>query len=384
MKKRVFVIRGKTMRMIKNLLTSLILILTCVLVGVIVAQNVNIDGILSEISQVAGEAQSAVSSEISLVDPGTSSSSGNPAIPVAPKITSAPESDVSQASVSKPVAAATLDSVWGETGMKGLTVYEYGKSLLNKTERESYCNIADAVQNVEPQVRIETTLTPTEIKKVYEYYIYDHSEVFYISGVKLSYYQGGSSYVYRVSFEYKYGGDKNKIESMRGQIRSKALEMLGTVNGLSTDLKKEKALHDLLIKQCSYDLDAAKNPAAYPDSFTVYGALINHMAVCQGYAQSMKLLLTSAGIKCLYVTGQANGGGHAWNMVEIGGQWRYLDATFDDPVYYNSKGQYTSYSTVSYTYFNYINKSDRTVGTFDSANPFSGSSENYEKMPKVS
>jgi hypothetical protein len=386
------------MRRLEKLLSSLIVILICVLIGAAALQSKQLTGIKSTISQVVSEAKQVISSAVNLITNDseqsesntsgkpaekTKAKSGTPAIPVESKITSAPASDDAQSSVTEPVAAATLNSVWGETGMKGLTVYEYGKTLLNSTEKSSYCNIADAVRNVEPQLKVKTVLTPTQIKKVYEYYIYDHSDIFYIEGVSLVYYQEGNEYAYTFSFEYKYGGDKAKINTMRSQIRTKALQMLSAADGKSTDLKKEKALHDVLIKQCSYDLKAAQNQEAYPDSFSVYGALVNNKAVCQGYAQTMKLLLSSVGIKTLYITGQANGGGHAWNMVQIGGKWRYLDATFDDPVYYNSKGDYTSYSTISYTYFNYTSKDDRTIGTFDSANPFSGTSENYATMPKV-
>jgi transglutaminase/protease-like cytokinesis protein 3 len=170
---------------------------------------------------------------------------------------------------------------------------------------------------------------------------------------------------------------------MREQMGQKALEVLGAASGKSTDLSKEKALHDKLIKLCSYDVAAAQNPSAYPDSFSAYGAFVNNKAVCEGYAQAMKLLLSSVGIKSLYITGEADGGSHAWNMVEIGGQWSYLDATFDDPVYTDQNGNYVSYNKVSYTYFNFAGNSDHVPGSFDNSDPFSDSSENYAVMPQV-
>ena len=38
-----------------------------------------------------------------------------------------------------------------------------------------------------------------------------------------------------------------------------------------------------------------------------------------------------AGIPCEYVSGYATGG-HAWNLVEIDGEWYHVDTTWDDPI----------------------------------------------------
>lgn len=343
--------------------------------------------IVKAIEQQSGDSTQDSSGTQSASDTKTSSGAqsagARPAIPVDTKITVAPAGSEAQTKVTAPVAAASLQSVWGKTGMQGITVYEYGKTLLNDTEKNGYIKIETAVQNVETQVTINTTLSPAQIKKIYEYYLYDHTEVFYMDGVSLGYYHLGANYTYQINFNYKYNGDKTKIVAMRSQLGKKALEVLGVANGLSTDLEKEKALHDKLIKLCTYNIEAAQNPKSNPESYSAYGALVNSNPVCQGYAQAMKLLLSSAGIKSLYITGQANGGSHSWNIVQIGGKWRYLDATFDDPVFSDGSGNYTSYSTVSYTYFNYKSNSDHTLGIFDSTNPFSETSENYAAMPKV-
>jgi hypothetical protein len=388
------------MRILKKFLSVVIAFLVVAFIGAVVLQNVkkNSGQVSLAISQVESEANAAVHSAANKINSAVSQGStklqsdinsaegisGNPAIPVAKKITAAPVPGQPQSNVAPPVPAASLQSFWGDTGIRGLTVYEYGKTLLNTDEKKAYISIASAILNVVPSTTIETTLTSAQIEKAYEYYVYDHSEVFYLEGVGLSYSQEGNSYTYTISFKYKYSGDKNKILSMRALMGKKALEVLGAASGKSTDLEKEKALHDKFIRLCSYDVAAAQNPGAYPDSFSAYGAFVNNKAVCEGYAQAMKLLLSSAGIKSLYITGQANGGSHAWNMVQIGGQWSYLDATFDDPVFTDQNGNYVSYNKVSYTYFNFTDNQDHVPGSFDSSNPFSDSSENYAVMPQVS
>lgn len=76
----------------------------------------------------------------------------------------------------------------------------------------------------------------------------------------------------------------------------------------------------------------------YPDSepyapltHTVYGALANGEAVCEGYACAAKVLLNELGIYCDIQFGVCtNGGGHAWNLVQLEGQWYQMDVTWND------------------------------------------------------
>lgn len=375
------------MRFLEKLLSLMIVCLAVIIiVGIALQSNETARNKIAgnEIARNVSEAISQIGSQVKeAVNSLKGDIQSNPAIPLTGKVTAAPSADTAQSKVGKPVAAADLNSVWGETGMNGLTVYEYGKTLLNNDEKTCYCSIAEAVKNVSSKVKISTKLLPRQVKKAYEYYVYDHAEAFYLSGISLDYTQYDDNYEYIFTFGYRYNGDKNKITAMRAQLRLKALGLLNSAKGLSTDLQKEKALHDRLIKLCSYDTAAAHSPGAYQDSYSAYGALVNGKAVCQGYAQAMKLLLSSAGLKCLYITGQANGGSHSWNIVQICRKWFYLDATFDDPVYTDGSGKYISYNTVSYTYFNFTDKGDHVIGTYDSSDPISPSSENYAVMPKI-
>ena len=50
---------------------------------------------------------------------------------------------------------------------------------------------------------------------------------------------------------------------------------------------------------------------------------------------SIKTLLNRAGIDCSIVIGTSKGGGHAWNIVRIDGEYYHLDTTYNDPVFSN-------------------------------------------------
>ena len=108
-----------------------------------------------------------------------------------------------------------------------------------------------------------------------------------------------------------------------------------------------QALHDYLVRTCVYDLTAetATGPTV---SHSAYGALTCGTAVCQGYALAYKLLLTRAGVPCVFVTSTSMN--HAWNMVQIDGGWYHVDSTWDDPVY--SDGTDAGFDVdVSHQYF---------------------------------
>lgn len=59
---------------------------------------------------------------------------------------------------------------------------------------------------------------------------------------------------------------------------------------------------------------------------TAYGALVNKMAVCEGYAKAYKILLDAMGIPCDVVINED----HAWNVVCLDGNWYLVDVTNDD------------------------------------------------------
>lgn len=98
--------------------------------------------------------------------------------------------------------------------------------------------------------------------------------------------------------------------------------------GMST-MQKLQAIHDYLIKQCSYD-KTCKDSSGYEDSYTAYGALVKKKAVCQGYTGAFNLIAQKAGIASIAVCGTAGGEDHSWNFVKAGRGGAYIDCTWDD------------------------------------------------------
>jgi len=81
---------------------------------------------------------------------------------------------------------------------------------------------------------------------------------------------------------------------------------------------------------------------------TAYGALVNHLCVCQGYASAFYRLCLEAGIDTRIITrlvAEGSPDNHAWNIVNFGGQYYEVDATWDRGKAHDSYSYFLNGST---------------------------------------
>ncbi len=157
-----------------------------------------------------------------------------------------------------------------------------------------------------------------------------------------------------MSLEYDLGYEISSVIKDPSKIVSqKALDLVPTVqkilSGLAlegkTDYEKVKAVHDYIVLNTAYD-DVNYGQNTVPEeSYSVYGVLVNHVAVCDGYAKTFQMFMDILGIPCQKVNGYGKGVLHAWNLIQLDGEYYHIDTTWDDP-YPDQKGK------VSYVYFN--------------------------------
>lgn len=113
---------------------------------------------------------------------------------------------------------------------------------------------------------------------------------------------------------------------------------------ISENMKTEdkiKSIHDYIINTTKYDINRSDNKVTTYHSDTAYGALIEHYAICGGYADSMKLFLDYFGIPNYKISSE----NHVWNLVYLNNEWLHLDLTWDDPVTSDGK------DVLEYDYF---------------------------------
>ncbi|MBQ3217544.1 MAG: hypothetical protein IJB33_01570 [Akkermansia sp.] len=101
-----------------------------------------------------------------------------------------------------------------------------------------------------------------------------------------------------------------------------------------SDYDKVRLIHDDLVHRAGYDLQADGSCATL---------LLTNRGVCETYSRTLWLLLRLADIPCHIVVGRTNED-HAWNLVQLNGEWYHVDATWDDPTIIGSDAPVLSHN----------------------------------------
>ena len=101
------------------------------------------------------------------------------------------------------------------------------------------------------------------------------------------------------------------------------------INDTMTTNDKIKVFHDYIINNTKFDT-AIENrlDRLNSSSYTAYGLLIDHLAICGGYTDTMAIYLNKLNIKNYRISTTE----HVWNLVNLDNSWLNLDVTWDDPV----------------------------------------------------
>lgn len=175
-----------------------------------------------------------------------------------------------------------------------------------------------------------------------EAYTYDNPEIFYLSPNKMYlniettitrsgntynvYINNGNQSNYLID---EFASDSqvdsaiNAVEEVKNRIFSKR------TGNTYADIKM---VHDYLVDNLEYDTSISRD-----NIYNVYGALVNRVAVCEGYARSFKYIMDEMQIPCVLVIGKGTNSqgqieNHAWNYIQLNGVWYAVDTTWDDPV----------------------------------------------------
>ena len=151
-----------------------------------------------------------------------------------------------------------------------------------------------------------------------------------------------------------------------GQTMNQVQELSSAITKKSkNDYEKIKAIHDWVAENIYYDRDYFNGKTKSTNIYTP-AVLENRYAVCSGYANLTKDLITAAGIPCKQVYGFALGvstkGGwenvdlnniapnHVWNEAYVDGRWVLIDTTWDSSNRYEG-GKFTDGGRVSQLFF---------------------------------
>lgn len=213
--------------------------------------------------------------------------------------------------------------------------FSYNRSRLSGEDLALYDQICAAVAAHEAQAELRCSDQDRPFA-VYHYVIADHPEFFWTEGGAHGKMRQSGSVIY-FTLEPKY--TLTAAESQRLQIELDAVTdpLCGELAGRS-DYDKVKGVYEYIIEHTRYEKTGETDQS-------LCSVLLEGHGVCAGYAKSTQYLLHRLGVEAVYVSGTADGGNHAWNIVKIDGSWYQLDTTWGDPT--SKSGE----QTLSWNYF---------------------------------
>lgn len=159
-------------------------------------------------------------------------------------------------------------------------------------------------------------------EKVYEYILYDRPELFWCAGSSRM-----TVYEDYTEFSPAYACTAKERAQRQGEIDAAETECIAGLDPSAGEYDRIRYVYEYLVNTVDYDENA-------PDNQNIYSALVGKSSVCAGYSRAAQYLLNNMGIECIYVVGTAQGQeAHAWNIVNCGGKYYQMDATFGDPVF---------------------------------------------------
>ncbi len=246
-----------------------------------------------------------------------------------------------------------------ESGFEQLPKYY---SQLSTNEKAAYINILTAMNEFSSVAEIPK-ITTEQVGTVTTALSFDNPDIFWLDK-KWTF----TRYPSKIELQIPYAFTPQEIATMTAELESKISRILSGIYPTMTDYDKELYLHDYLVGNCTY-VENSENP----NTPTVYGALVEGKAICEGYSLAMKLLLSRAGINSYVITGTTlnQDGQHMWNIVELPSGTYHLDATWNDPI--DSSGK----EFVWHAYFNITDEEIRRDHTFEMKPDCTSTAENY-------
>ncbi len=138
-----------------------------------------------------------------------------------------------------------------------------------------------------------------------------------------------------------------EIDSVHKKIYSKIDAILAKIiKANMTAEQKVKAIHDFVVKHITYDSNYADEETAE----SLLTTIDKGRGVCGDYTMLFQYLCDRAGIPCTSEAGDVStsGAGHAWNVVFLNGQWKFVDTTWDDDK--SNKVSYKYYLVDKFTF----------------------------------
>ncbi|MDR0943536.1 MAG: hypothetical protein LBM41_03290 [Ruminococcus sp.] len=201
--------------------------------------------------------------------------------------------------------------------------FEYAS--LTTPQKQLYTMMEDTFRSVSNSLQIpeEMNITADDFDTVFSIFLNKDPYDYYLYPSATTSYSKTTNKLYSVTFSYLY--PKVNVTSRHEKTDSAVQQAVAAIRNKQGDYNRVIAIFELLSEKVTFDDNS-------DDSQNIYGALVDGRANCMGYSFAFKRLCNELGIEAITVSGtNTQGTPHMWNMVNIGGDWYHIDATFGDP-----------------------------------------------------
>lgn len=182
----------------------------------------------------------------------------------------------------------------------------------------------DSAYHIMPVKVKKASLRESELHLVISAFAFDNPQIFWIDN-SFSYYANSSETYLQLASIMSATEAAEALEKMKRELSSMFSQMPGNLS----QFDRELFVHDKLIEACEYaDEEVLSSNEARV--YTSYGAIVDGLAVCEGYSRAAQFILSLVGVESYYVYGRGNNELHMWNSVFLDDGWYYLDVTWDD------------------------------------------------------
>lgn len=206
----------------------------------------------------------------------------------------------------------------------------YGRQL-DGIEQEYYDMIKKAVEEQKDSVTIDKAIDDTRMQAIIDSVYYDFPELFWLENVFAMTDYGATQHNVQLYYN-ELSSDAGEIQQ---QIDAEVSDILNELQGKS-DYEKVKGVYEYLVLSAEYNDERRPEQSMVP-------VLLDKEGVCASYAKSTSYLLHKLGVESVYVVGETEDDSHAWNIVQIDGEWYHVDTTWGDPI-----GESADYITYNY------------------------------------
>lgn len=221
---------------------------------------------------------------------------------------------------------------------------EYYFKQLTEEEQRVYRELLKGIRAREKEFYL-TISDDDSIDRSYHAVLKDHPEIFWVHNREKIYKTTYSDSDYCV-FTPGYTYTDSEIDEIQTAMEQSFQEVRALIPEDAGDYEKVRIVYKYVIDHTQYQTGE--------DDQSIAGVFWKKSAVCAGYAGAVQYLLERLDIPCIYVDGSTKGSteGHAWDIVKIGQEYYYVDATNgDQPDFLNGDAaQLEEHKTIIYDY----------------------------------